>query len=114
MYVVIPPAGCVSRTADENSIASVVSLGVQALDQLTGEFAFVYDKELCSAQAGGRNTVATAVAEAILGEAPYEHIVFFGPVVVVGACNTLPRGSYAQLTVADSDTIMQYVLDALE
>lgn len=115
MYAAITSAGYVSRFTDNDTIASFVPLGDQALDQISGDsgFAFVYNKALCSARAGDRNTVATAVAGAILGE-PYEGMDFYGPIVVVAACNTLPNGSYAQLTTADADTILQYYFDAHE
>ena len=115
MYVVITPNGFVSRTPDESIIASTVPVLDQSLDQISGDagYSYVYNKALCGSQTGGRNTVATAVAGAILGEA-YEGVDFYGPIVVVGACNTLPHGSYAQLTVDDADTILQYFFDTRE
>lgn len=116
MYVTITSAGYISRFTGDSTIATIIPIADQALDQISGDsgFAFVCNKALCSAQrAGERNTVATAVAGAILGE-PYEGMVFYGPIVVVAACNSLPDGSYAQLTTTDADTILQYFFDAHE
>lgn len=115
MYVAITSAGYVMRFTGEDTIATIIPLKDQVLDQISGDsgFAFVCNKALCTARAGGRNTVATAVASAILGE-PYEGLDFYGPIVVVAACNSLPDGSYAHLTTTDADTILQYYFDAHE